>query len=107
MPHAPTPAPSRPSPPEPAASAPQVAASALRAGSLPNLHGMPQEFQQSLPKLLVQGSVAGDNPSQRMVFIGGQVWHEGGEPAPGLVIEQIRARELVLRWRGERFLYAF
>jgi general secretion pathway protein B len=38
-----------------------------------------------------------------MLVVNGQVFNEGGEVAPGLVLEQIRPNQAVLRWRGQRY----
>jgi general secretion pathway protein B len=38
-----------------------------------------------------------------MLIVGGQVVNEGAELAPGLVLEQIRAKTAVLRFRGWRY----
>jgi len=51
----------------------------------------------------ISGGVHSDNPSQRMLIVGGQVVTEGREAAPGVVVEQIRANSAVLRFRGYRY----
>jgi general secretion pathway protein B len=38
-----------------------------------------------------------------MLIVGGQVMIEGQEVAAGVVLEQIRARSAVLRFRGLRY----
>jgi len=51
----------------------------------------------------VSGGVYSDNASQRMLIVNGQVANEGAEIAPGLVLEQIRAKSVALRFRGWRY----
>ena len=64
---------------------------------------LPPEEQRELPKMQISGGVHSDNPSQRMLIVGGQVVTEGREAAPGVVVEQIRAKSAVLRFRGYRY----
>ena len=64
---------------------------------------LPADVQRELPKLAISGGVYSDNPAQRMLIVNGQVLNEGAEPAPGLVLEQIRARTAVFRFRGHRY----
>ena len=42
-------------------------------------------------KLAITGGVYSTNPAQRMLIVGGQVFNEGSEVAPGVVLEQVRA----------------
>jgi general secretion pathway protein B len=44
-----------------------------------------------------------ENAAMRMVIINGQVFTEGTSPAPDVVLEQIRQRSAVLRFRGQQF----
>jgi general secretion pathway protein B len=64
---------------------------------------LPPDVQQALPKLAISGGVYSENVAQRMLIVGGQVVNEGAELAPGLVLEQIRARNAVLRFRGYKY----
>jgi len=36
--------------------------------------------------------------------LNGQVVHEGDQPVPGLLVEQIRPRAVVFSFQGQRFL---
>jgi len=64
---------------------------------------LPADVQRALPKLAISGGVHSDNAAQRMLIVGGQVVAEGAELAPGVVLEQVRARTAVLRFRGYRY----
>lgn len=68
---------------------------------------LPADVQRELPKLVISGGVHSDNAAQRMLVVGGQVVNEGAELAPGVVLEQIRARNAVLRYRGYRYSVAY
>jgi general secretion pathway protein B len=94
------------------APAPQPAASAALAAPPPPdrilaMTELPAEVQRELPKLAISGGVHSENASQRMLIVGGQVMAEGAELAPGVVLEQIRAKSAVLRFRGFRYSVAY
>jgi general secretion pathway protein B len=84
----------------PPAAAPAPAEAASRVYAVAEL---PAEVQRELPKLTITGGVHSDNVAQRMLIVGGQVLNEGSEVAPGVVLEQIRAKTAVLRFRGYRY----
>jgi general secretion pathway protein B len=90
-------APARVTPGAPAAPALAAADRVLAAGELP------PDVQRELPKLQISGGVSSDNPAQRMLIVGGQVVTEGAEAAPGVVVEQIRPKSAVLKFRGYRY----
>jgi len=92
--------------PAPAPVAP-VAAPASSNERVYNVAELPADVQQGLPKLAISGGVYSDNAAQRMLVVGGQVVNEGAELAPGVVLEQIRARAAVLRFRGYRYSVAY
>lgn len=68
-----------------------------------NVMELPADIQHDLPKLAITGGVYSENAAQRMLVVGGQVVNEGAELAPGVVLDQIRARGAVLRFRGYRY----
>jgi general secretion pathway protein B len=96
-------APSAPVAAAPAAAAPVVAAPAPAVDRVLAVSELPPEVQHELPKLQVSGGVHSDNPAQRMLIVGGQVVTEGAEAAPGVLVEQIRPKSAVLKFRGYRF----
>jgi general secretion pathway protein B len=96
-----------------AAAAPTAAATATplapTAGAAPaaerifKVAELPPNIQGQLPRLAISGAVHSDNAAQRMLIVGGQVVNEGAELAPGLVLEQIRAHDAVLRFGRYRY----
>ena len=83
-----------------AASVPVAApAAAVRGYSLAEL---PAELQQAFPKFVVSGGVYSGNVAQRMLIVNGQVFNEGSEIAPGVVLEEIQPRVAWLKFRGAR-----
>ncbi|GAB3761105.1 hypothetical protein GCM10028796_10850 [Ramlibacter monticola] len=90
-------------PPAAPAPAPAVEAPAAAADRVLAFGELPPEVQRELPKMQISGGVHSDNPAQRMLIVGGQVVTEGHEAAPGVVVEQIRPRSAVLKFRGYRY----
>lgn len=101
------PAPAAPPSPAPvpaaAAAAAPAPAPAPAAERIVAIADLPPDLQRELPKLAISGGVHSTNAAQRMLIVGGQVVNEGAELAPGVVLEQIRARSAVLRFRGFRY----
>jgi general secretion pathway protein B len=94
-----TPRTARMAPPRvPAVSAP-VAASTLS----PPVAGLPPDA----PKLVLGGGVYSANRAQRMLIVNGQVFNEGSEVAPGVTLEEMKPRTVVLRFHGARYTVAY
>lgn len=83
------------------AAAPPAPAPAAEAASLPA--GPPADA----PKLSISGGVYSANAAQRMLIVNGQVFNEGAEVSAGLVLEEIRPKAAVLKFRGSRFTVAY
>ena len=64
---------------------------------------LPDTVRQQLPPLAISGSTYSENPLYRMVIVNGQVLHEGDTAAPGVVLDTIRQKDVVLRAQGYRF----
>lgn len=64
---------------------------------------LPDTVRQQLPALAISGSTYSENPLYRMVIVNGQVLHEGDTAAPGVVLDTIRQKDVVLRAQGYRF----
>lgn len=90
--------------PAPVATAASAPAAADR---IYNVLELPADVQGALPKLAITGGVHSEDPAQRMLVVGGQVMHEGAELAPGVVLDQIRPRGAVLKFRGYRYAVTY
>ena len=64
---------------------------------------LPPEVRRQLPNLQLGGAIYSETPSARMLLVNGQLLHEGDAAAPGVVLEFIRPRSAVLRWRDLRY----
>jgi len=87
----------------PPAPAPAPAPAPVAAAPIPRLAELPDGLRRELPRLAISGSVYSDDPASRFVMINGEVAREGAQLGPDLVLEQIGPRELVLRFKGQRF----
>ncbi len=58
--------------------------------------------RRELPPLAMGGSIWSDNALSRFVIVNGQVVREGEAAAPGVVVERIEPRVVLLRWREMR-----
>jgi general secretion pathway protein B len=70
---------------------------------IPRLADLPESLRRELPKLAISGSVYSDDPASRFVMVNGEVAREGARLGADLVLERIGPRELVLRFKGQRF----
>ena len=88
---------------KPAPVAPVVAAAEPVTPRIMPIGELPAEVRQTLPKVVISGSTYSDNQALRMLIINGEVFREGEKPAPGLQLEQIRAKAAVLNFKGVRY----
>lgn len=87
----------------PSAAAASAAAAPVAPVVAPIAGGLPADA----PRLAISGGVYSPNPAQRMLIVGGQVFNEGSEVAPGVKLESIHARTAVLSFRGGRYTVAY
>jgi general secretion pathway protein B len=92
-----------PVPALPVAGVPATAPAAAVAEAAAPLAGLPADA----PKLAISGGVYSASAAQRMLIVNGQVFNEGGEIGPGVVLEEIRPKAAVLRFRGSRYTVAY
>jgi len=103
------PAAPRPTPPSAMAPAQVPAAATARPpeptpnATVPLMAELPSTLRQQLPQLAVTGSVYSEDATSRFIMLNGEVVKEGGQPAPGLVLERIEPKSAVLRFKGQRF----
>lgn len=96
---APTPAP----PPSPAAPPAVTPATA----PVVAFEQLPDDVKRQIPPLAIGGAIWSDQAASRMLIVGGQLLREGDAAAPGVVLETIKPRSAVLRWKTLRYEVAF
>lgn len=106
-----TPSPARAqaaTPAKPSTRAPiHVDPAATTSTQVPNLAELPEDVRRSLPALTVSGAMYSDQPASRMLLINNRVFHEGDQPVAGLVLEEIRLKSAVFRYRGTRYAVSY
>ncbi|APW39939.1 hypothetical protein RD110_24295 [Rhodoferax koreense] len=85
------------------APAPRTSAAPTAASLIYNVAELPDDIRAQLPKLSISGVTYSAQAAYRMLIVNGQVLHEGDEPAPGLTLETIRQKDMVLRFKGYRY----
>jgi general secretion pathway protein B len=66
------------------------------------LHELPESVRRAMPPLDIGGSIYSATPASRFLIINGQIYHEGDAVAPELMLEEIRLKAAVLRFRDRR-----
>ena len=80
-----------------------AAGAAAAAPRLYTLDELAPDLRRELPAIAVNGASYSENPAHRMLIVNGQVLHEGEAAAPELLLEEIRLKMAVFRFRGTRF----
>lgn len=99
----PLPAPAQATQPAPGPKAPAATKVPAEQPRVSPLAELPDTVRQQLPALAISGATYSENPQYRMVIVNGQVLHEGDTAAPGVVLDTIRPKDVVLRVQGYRF----
>ncbi|MDP1901363.1 MAG: general secretion pathway protein GspB [Rubrivivax sp.] len=60
------------------------------------------ELRRELPPLALGGAIWSENAASRFVLVNGQVVREGEAAAPGVTLERIAPKSVLLRWREMR-----
>lgn len=70
---------------------------------IPTLSELPDDVRRDIPQLVIGGAMYSETPSSRMLIINSQVFHEGDQPYQGLVLEEIRLKSAVFKYRSYRY----
>lgn len=68
---------------------------------------LPDDIRRELPQLTVGGAMHSDVAANRMLVLNGGVFREGDQPAPGVLLEEIRLKSAVLRYKGHRYSISY
>ena len=80
-----------------------VAAASRALPRVPLLAELAPEQRRDLPPLVLGGSIWSESALGRFVIVNGQVVREGEAAAPGVMVERIGPKAVLLRWRDLRF----
>jgi general secretion pathway protein B len=86
---------------------PASAAAATASDRVYALRDLPDDVRRALPAISVAGSTWSNDPTSRMLMIGGQIYHEGDSVAPGVALERIQPHAAVFAFRGYRYQLSF
>jgi general secretion pathway protein B len=81
--------------------------SAAAGGPIYQFNDLPEGLRRELPRLPIGGSIHSSKAADRLLIINGQLFHEGDELAPGLMLDQIQLKSAVLRYKGYRYRVSF
>lgn len=98
--------PERPRAASPRADTPRPASATADARILA-LHELPEAIRRQIPTMTVGGSIYSKDAASRFLIINGQIFHEGNKITPDLVLEEIKLKAAVMRFKGQRFSMTF
>jgi general secretion pathway protein B len=64
---------------------------------------LPEDVRRELPKLVIGGAMYSDSPGNRMLIINSQIFHEGDKLTPDLLLQEIKLKSAVLKYKGYRY----
>lgn len=102
----PTPAPAAPKPAEP----PPLRVDPSLKDPAPRVvtyQELPDDIKRELPALNVGGAMHSEVAANRMLILNGGLFREGEQPAPGLVLEEIKLKSAVFSYKGHRYSVAY
>lgn len=70
---------------------------------VPLLNELPDDVRREIPQLVIGGAMYSETPASRMLIVNSQVFHEGDQPYQGLVLEEIRLKSAIFKYRGYRY----
>lgn len=82
---------------------------ALRDAPAPvvSIDRLPDDIRRELPALSVGGAMHSDVAANRMLILNGGVFREGDQPAPGVMLEEIKLKSAVFRYKGHRYSVSY
>jgi len=84
-----------------------VAPAASAGARIPTQDELPADIRAQVPKLVVGGSIYSESAASRFLILNGQIVHENEKVMPELVLEQIKLKSAVLRYRNQRFTISY
>jgi general secretion pathway protein B len=88
----------------PTVAAPRAPGAANQQGQrIPGIQELPEDVRREIPQLTIGGAMYSEIPTQRMLIVNSQVFREGDQPYQGLMLEEIRLKSAVFKYRGYRY----
>jgi general secretion pathway protein B len=70
---------------------------------LPFMAQLPEAIVREVPQVQIKGFIYSKNPAERSLLVGGNLYHEGDDVAPGVRLEKLLPRAAVMNYRGFRY----
>lgn len=74
---------------------------------VPTFNELPEHIRREIPQLTIGGAMYSEIPSQRMLIVNSQVFHEGDQPYQGLLLQEIRLKSAVFKYRDHRYSVSY
>lgn len=71
--------------------------------TIPWLHDLPRDFRRLVPEIHINVYVYNDQPENRFIMIDMKKYKTGQEISSGMILQEIQADGIVVRFRGKRF----
>ncbi len=71
--------------------------------ALQSLRELPAQIQREIPPVAISGYIYSSNRAERSLLINNQLLREGDSVAPGLILEKMLPRAVVLNYQGYRY----
>jgi general secretion pathway protein B len=68
---------------------------------------LPDDIKRELPPLVIGGAMHSDSAATRMLIVNSGVFHEGDQVVPGLVLQEIRLKSAVFKYKNYRYDVAY
>lgn len=91
----------------PATTTPPSAPAASANIRIPTQDELPEDIRRQLPKFAVGGSIYSESAASRFLILNGQIFHENDKVMPDLVLEHIKLKAAVLRYKNQRFSISY
>jgi general secretion pathway protein B len=87
--------------------APAPARPAVPDDGVHSLRQLPESIQREVPSLAIGGYMYSKDPADRLLLIDKVLRREGEEIAPGLTLEKLQPKSMVLNYKGYRYRVVF
>ena len=85
----------------------RAAGPANLAEDAPAWRDLPEHLRREMPAVTIGGYIYAANPADRSVIINSRLVKEGESVSPGLKLERMLPKEVVMDYRGQRYRVAY
>jgi general secretion pathway protein B len=74
---------------------------------IPRVDELPESVRRTLPQVVIGGYIYSQNPADRLLLVDKVLRREGDQVAPGLTLEKLLPKAVVLNYNGVRYRQAY